>query len=50
MFFGLFDAMEEFMERDKRDNVHWSCARFDRGDHIALFVRMINQRVPHIQA
>jgi hypothetical protein len=49
---GLFDAMEEFMERDKRDKIPSATrARFDRHDgHIILFVRMINgKRVPHIQ-
>jgi hypothetical protein len=49
---GLFDAMEEFMERDKRENVQSTVrARFDKLDgHVALFVRQVNgKRTPHVQ-
>ncbi len=49
---GLFDAIEEFMERDKRDHVPSTLrARFDKTDgHVTIFVRLVDgKRVPHIQ-
>jgi hypothetical protein len=49
---GLFDAIEEFMERDRRDHIKSALrARFDREDgHVTLFVRQIDaKRVPHLQ-
>jgi hypothetical protein len=49
---GLFDAIEEFMERDKRDHFDSHLrARFDSKDgHVTIFVRDLNgKRVPLIQ-
>lgn len=49
---GLFDAIEEFMELDRRENRRsFLRARFDKSDgHVVLFTRQVQgKRVPHIQ-
>ena len=49
---GLFDAMEQFLEMDRREeHKSFMRARFDERDgHVMLFTRQIHgKRVPHIQ-
>ena len=48
---GLFDAIEEFMEMDRRTTGGPCWARFDKTDgHITMFTRPgAGKRVPHIQ-
>lgn len=48
---GLFDAIEEFMELDRREGRRsFMRARFDKTDgHITMFTRQVDgKRVPHI--
>jgi hypothetical protein len=49
---GIFDAVQEFMERDKRENIHsYVRARFDKTDgHVILFSRQVGgKRQPLLQ-